>query len=164
MEGLKPVLFGLTTTNKLWPLIHPPLLFGWGPLLLAPRWKHTKKLTLLLPLLHGLLYSAVFLPMMLSPTPDGQPEPDISSMQSIFSLFGDPDIFFCGWVHYLSFDLLVARGIAEDALEVCKVSNFQYYAMVVPCLFACFYCGPVGFVAYMVFRAAVFSGSSSKQM
>ena len=163
LERLKPVLFGLTTTDKLWPFVHPPLLLGWGPLLLVPRWKHTKMLTLALPLLHGLLYSAVFLPMMLSSQDDGQPPPDISSMGSMFRLFGDPDIFFAGWVHYLAFDLLVARGIAEDAIEVCKVSNFQYYAMVAPCLLGCFYCGPVGFVAYMALRALSISPADSSR-
>ena len=73
-------------------------------------------------------------------------------MESIFKLFGDPDIFFCGWLHYLAFDLLVARGIAQDALETCQVSDWQYYGMVVPCLFSCFYCGPVGYVMYMALR------------
>ncbi|CAB9503186.1 expressed unknown protein [Seminavis robusta] len=163
MEGFKPVLFGWTTTQNLWPMIHPPLLLGWGPLCLAPRWKHTKTLTLAMPFLHGILYSSILLPMMMmAPSPDGDaPQPDLNNMESIFRLFANPDVFFCGWVHYLAFDLLVARGIAQDALEVCKVSDWQYYTMVVPCLFGCFYAGPVGYVLYMVIRTLVLNSNQN---
>jgi len=158
MEGFRPVIFGLATTPKLWPLIHPPLLLGWGPLLLAPRWKHTKTLTLAMPLFHGVIYASIFLPLMLTSSDD---PPDLNNMESVFRLFGDPDIFFCGWVHYLAFDLLVARGLTTDALEVCKVSNWQYYVMVAPCLFGCFYCGPVGYVVYMALRHFVLKPSEN---
>jgi len=153
MESLQPVLFGLTTIDKLWPWIHPPLLLGWAPLLVAPRWKHTSTITLLVPLAHGILYSLILLPMMFQ----SQEALDLNNMESIFQMFAVPEIFFCGWLHYLAFDLLVGRGIAEDALKICKVSNFQYYAMVVPCLAFCFYSGPVGYSMYMALRTFVFA-------
>jgi Domain of unknown function (DUF4281) len=68
--------------------------------------------------------------------------------------FKKPDVFFCGWVHYLAFDLLVARGMALDAVNGCKVSYIQYYCTVVPCLVATLYVGPVGYLLYMVLRYA----------
>lgn len=163
MEGFRPVLLGLTTTEQLWPLLHPPLLLAYLPLCFAPRWKHTKKLTLAVPLAHSLLYAAVFLPLMAAGPAEGESPPSLNAMESIFRLFADPDNFFCGWTHYLAFDLLVARGCAEDALEHCKVSNLQYFSMVVPCVLGCFYCGPVGFAMYMGLRTFVFSPPQEKE-
>ena len=162
VSTLRSVLFGWTTTQSLWPYIHPPLLLGYGPLCVAPRWKHSFTLSLALPIVHSLLYAAIFVPLMAEGPAPGQDPPDIANMKSIFQLFADPDIFFCGWLHYLSFDLLVARGCAQDALEVCQVTDLQYYTMVVPCIFGCFYVGPIGFLMYMGLRTFVFPNNNTK--
>jgi hypothetical protein len=89
--------------------------------------------------------------MMIIPEP-GTPKPDLSSMESVFRLFENPNFFFVGWVHYLCFDLLVARGLAVDAIDTYQVSHLKFYCLVVPCLFSTLYIGPVGFLLYMILR------------
>jgi hypothetical protein len=54
----------------------------------------------------------------------------------------------------LVFDLLIARGLAMDAIDTCNVSYAKYYLLVVPCLLLTFYMGPVGFLLYMMLRTA----------
>jgi Domain of unknown function (DUF4281) len=151
MDKLQPVLFGWNV-KELWDYIHPVSLVGWAILILAPRWKPTYTIaTLVPPFLHASLYSAILLPIMLFPNPS-DPVLDINNMESVMSVLGMPNVFFCAWVHYLVFDLLVARGMAMDAVETCGVSYLQYYTMVVPCLVATLYVGPVGFLVYMILR------------
>ena len=92
----------------------------------------------------SIVYTAIILPWMVS----SQSEVDILDMESVFAMFQNPDVFFVGWMHYLAFDLLAARGLAMDALQVCSVSYFTYYLAVVPCLLMTLYVGPVGFLLY----------------
>lgn len=155
MAELKPVLLG-QTTRDLWNVISPIALVGWAVLVLVPRWKYTFQLVLVPPLIHAVLYAAVLLPIMLFPEPDA-PIVNLMDMDSVKALFEDTDIFFCGWTHYLAFDLLVARGLAIDALVFCRVSNLQYYLLIVPCLLATLYVGPVGYLFYMMLRFAILS-------
>ena len=154
---LEPVLnygsYPGITVDKLWPYLHPPLLIAWLPLMLVPRWKFTKIVTLVLPFLHGVLYSLIYLPIMLKGAdPNDEIPPDISSMESIYLQFQKPTTFFIGWTHYLVFDLLVARGIAYDAIENCNISRFKYYTLIIPCLFFCFNGGPIGYTLYMILK------------
>jgi Domain of unknown function (DUF4281) len=155
MDDLKPVLFGWNV-KELWDYVHPIALSGWAILCLAPRWKYTFSITLIPPLIHALLYSSILLPMMLFPDPS-KPPPNVhlAVMESVFNAFALPDVFFCGWVHYLAFDLLVARGLAMDAVKTCNVSYLAYYILVVPCLVATLYVGPVGYLMYMILRVTV---------
>jgi len=153
MENLQPVLVGFTTKD-LWDYIHPVALAGWVVLCAAPRWRYTMPLVLVPILINAALYGAVLLPIMLFPDPDDE-APDLSKMESVFAMFQKPDIFFVGWVHYLVFDLLVARGCAIDAISTFNVSYLRYYLMVVPCLLSILYVGPVGFLLHMILRTFV---------
>jgi hypothetical protein len=101
---------------------------------------------------------------MLLPDPNNPaPQVDIADMDSVFRVFGIPNVFFCGWVHYLAFDLLVARGLAMDAVYTCNVSYMSYYLFVVPCLLATLYVGPVGYLLYMILRFVVLYTPTSEQ-
>lgn len=151
MNDLQPVLLGWNV-RELWDYIHPVALAGWAVLCLAPRWKHTFALVLVPPLLHAVLYSCILLPILWDPK---APKLDFFDMESVWTVFTRSDVFFCGWVHYLAFDLLVARGMAHDAVQECRVSYLQYYVIVVPCLLATLYAGPTGYLLYMVLRWAV---------
>lgn len=155
MDDLQPVLLGLTVKD-LWDYIHPIGLVGWAILCVAPRWSHTYSITLIPPLIHAALYASILLPIMLFPDPNNPaPQVDIADMDSVFRVFGIPNVFFCGWVHYLAFDLLVARGLAMDAVYTCNVSYVSYYILVVPCLLATLYVGPVGYLLYTILRFLV---------
>ena len=147
MDNLQPVFLGWNVKD-LWDYIHPIALIGWAILctitLIPP---------LIPPLIHAVIYSAVLLPLMLLPDPNNPAPPiDIADMDSVFHAFGIPNVFFCGWVHYLAFDLLVARGLAMDAVYTCNVSYMSYYLLVVPCLLATLYVGPVGYLLYTILR------------
>ena len=159
MDHLQPVLFGWNV-KELWDYIHPIALVGWMILCVAPKWSYTYSVfTLIPPLMHAVLYAAVLLPLMWDPN---QPAVDINNMESVFRVFGNPNVFFCGWVHYLAFDLLVARGMALDAVETCQVCYWTYYVGVVPCLLATLYVGPVGYLLYMIVRFLVLLKSPKK--
>jgi hypothetical protein len=115
-------------------------------------------------MIHAVIYAAVLLPLMLLPDPNNPaPQVDIANMDSVFRVFGIPNVFFCGWVHYLAFDLLVARGLAMDAVYTCNVSYMSYYLFVVPCLLATLYVGPVGYLLYMILRFVVLYTPTSEQ-
>jgi Domain of unknown function (DUF4281) len=155
MDNLQPVLLGWNV-KELWDYIHPIALAGWFILCVAPRWSYTYTITLIPPLIHAVLYASILLPLILFPDQTNPtPQIDIADMESVFHAFGVPNIFFCGWVHYLAFDLLVARGLAMDAVVTCNVSYLTYYILVVPCLLATLYVGPVGYLAYMILRSLV---------
>jgi Domain of unknown function (DUF4281) len=158
MDNLQPVLLGWNV-KELWDYIHPIALVGWLILCIAPRWSYTYTITLIPPLIHAILYAAILLPIMLSPASNDEipPKIDFNDIDSVFAVFGIPNVFFCGWVHYLAFDLLVARGIAMDAVYTCNIPYMGYYLLVVPCLLATLYVGPVGFLMYMIFRFIVLS-------
>jgi Domain of unknown function (DUF4281) len=161
MDNLEPVLLGWNV-KELWDYIHPIGLVGWVILCAAPRWSHTYSITLIPPLIHAIIYASVLLPIMLFPDPNNPtPQVDIANMDSVFSIFGIPNVFFCGWVHYLAFDLLVARGLAMDAVYTCNVSYVCYYLIVVPCLLATLYVGPVGYLLYMILRLLVLHSPKS---
>jgi Domain of unknown function (DUF4281) len=155
MEHLQPVWFGWNV-QELWAYIHPIALCGWVILCIAPRWKYTYSITLVPPLIHAILYASILLPIIMFPDPS-DPKVDLMDMDSVYRIFNIPNVFFCGWVHYLAFDLLVARGMAMDAVNSCRVSYAAYYILVVPCLLATLYVGPVGYLLYMILRFVVFS-------
>lgn len=143
-----PVLLTYTTKD-LWDFIHPVAIIGWLFLLIAPVWKRALVFARVPPLLYAILYAIILVPKIL--TDEGDP-PDINKMESIQKLFEDPDTFFCGWVHYLAFDLLVGAGIVEDAIGLPLI---YFYLCVVPCLFMTFYLGPVGLLLYTCLKWTV---------
>ena len=114
--------------------------------MVAPFWKPALQYAKIPALIHAVLYASILIPMILSD--EGEP-PDVNKMESIFELFQDPNIFFCGWVHYLAFDLLIGTSIAEDSIDLPKV---YYYVAVVPCLFLTFNFGPVGFLVHTILK------------
>jgi Domain of unknown function (DUF4281) len=132
MDNLQPVLFGWNV-KELWDYIHPVALVGWAILILAPRWKPTYTIVTLVPLYMRVSIRPFCFPLCSFPNPS-DPVLDINNMESVMTVLGTPNVFFCAWVHYLAFDLLVARGVAMDAADTCHVSYLQYYTMVVPCL------------------------------
>eukprot|EP00541_Cyclophora_tenuis_P016067 CAMPEP_0116558562 /NCGR_PEP_ID=MMETSP0397-20121206/9876_1 /TAXON_ID=216820 /ORGANISM="Cyclophora tenuis, Strain ECT3854" /LENGTH=165 /DNA_ID=CAMNT_0004084167 /DNA_START=8 /DNA_END=505 /DNA_ORIENTATION=- len=131
-------------------------------LLLAvfPRWKHTHLFALIVPALHGGIYW-LSLMAFLGSKENQNPNASFFSLEGVYELFRDPNAVFAGWIHYLAFDLLVARGISLDALER-GATNVVYYISVVPCLFFCLMFGPVGFLMYLPIRAAFLSGKEKE--
>jgi hypothetical protein len=72
------------------------------------------------------------------------------SLAEVEKLFSVPSLLLAGWVHYLAFDLLVGRWEIDDA----AVQGLAAWWLL-PCLALTFLAGPIGFLLYLVLRAAL---------
>ena len=72
-------------------------------------------------------------------TPGG----NFGSLDGVARLFASPGKLLGGWVHYLAFDLLVARWIIDDVHESSKTRW-----VLLPCLPLVFMFGPAGLALY----------------
>ena len=85
-----------------------------------------------------------------------------TSLEGIVQLFSDPNTVFIGWIHYVSFDLFVARAISLDAIQHTS-SYLQYVILMGPCLFLCLMAGPVGLVFYAILKMIFFNKTKEKE-
>jgi len=74
----------------------------------------------------------------------GASAPDFSSLEGVMALFDSEWGTLAGWVHYLCFDLFVARWVMNDAPE----GGYR----LAPVLFLTLMFGPVGLLVYTVGR------------
>ena len=74
----------------------------------------------------------------------GGGSPDFGSLSGVMRLFDDPWGALTGWVHYLCFDLFVARWIMNDAPD----GGYR----LAPVLFLTLMFGPVGLGLYTIGR------------
>ena len=86
----------------------------------------------------------LFLPIKLN-TGEKYPKGDFKNFQGIVNFFKNPKVVLVGWIHYLSFDLLVGMMIKNDALQQ-DIAHWQ----VVPCLLLTLFFGPLGVLAYFL--------------
>lgn len=122
---------------------------AWALLILAPRWRVTRKLvhSFLYPFLYGGLYIAFLLTAIVF----GQSADDagMSSIAGVSALFSAPVGVLTGWTHYLVFDLFVGAWISRDA-----ISRGIAHWKVIPTLFFTFIFGPTGLFLYGLLRLA----------
>jgi len=76
--------------------------------------------------------------------PEGAAAPDFSSLAGVMALFDSEWGTLAGWVHYLCFDLFVARWIMNDAPD----GGYR----LAPALFLTLMAGPVGLLLYTAGR------------
>jgi hypothetical protein len=100
----------------------------------------TRYFGLAVPVLQALLYGAAALVYII--TADG----NFGSLDGVLQLFSQPGAAFAGWVHFLSFDLLVGWCIAMHAVRH-QVNRL----LTIPCLLLTFMAGPLGFLLYGAF-------------
>ena len=143
-------LLGNLNALEVWPSINV-VMIGWALLVIAPRWRWTKFITVLPPLFHAYVYVGGMISLALfSNYPD--PEPiDFSTLLGVIKMFQDPNNMFVGWVHYVVFDLLVGRMMVFDSIERGASLTFHYLVMV-PCLALTLLFGPTGWLLYMGIR------------
>ena len=137
------LLFGRTSA-QLFPIQN----FGlptWLLLYFAPRWRLTKYVALIPPLIFSALYSLVLVHCVRNPTPGLSV--DFTSLEGIMRGFTIADGAFAGWLHYLVFDPLVGLGIVLDAKSVGIP-----HLLCVPCLLLTMFAGPMGFLSYFLLR------------
>ena len=66
-------------------------------------------------------------------------------------LFTQPEIALAGWIHYLAFDLAIGAWVACDARD-----RAIPHLLIVACLFLTLMFGPLGLVAYLGLRTAIY--------
>mmetsp|Transcript_22935 Transcript_22935/g.28915 ORF Transcript_22935/g.28915 Transcript_22935/m.28915 type:complete len:164 (-) Transcript_22935:180-671(-) len=159
MQHLK--LLGGKTPEELWPLTNaciPGLLL----LLLAPKWTHTKTLSLIGPIFMAFIYTLSILSVMIYPEVDPDPAANFTSLEGVMALFKDETGVFIGWVHYIVFDPLVARWIVLDSITEKKFALVTHLVVVVPCFILTILFGPMGFLLYMMLRSFLPPSSLNK--
>jgi hypothetical protein len=120
----------------------------WALMILLPRWRWTTRVVRS-PFVSGApaaLYAALVLPRL------GEIWPAVSrpTLGGILTLLGSPAGATIAWVHFLAFDLFVARWIYLDSQER-RVSVW----LMAPVLFLTLMLGPAGFLFYLVVRSVV---------
>jgi hypothetical protein len=143
-------LLGNLNALEVWPFTYV-VIIGWALLVIAPRWRWTKFITVLPPLFHAYVYAGGLISVMLfSKNPDPEPV-DFSTLQGVIQLFQNPNFMFLGWVHYVVFDLLVGRMMVFDSIDRGASMTFHYLVLV-PCLALTLMAGPTGWLLYMGIR------------
>jgi hypothetical protein len=129
--------------ETLFSICNTAILPGWILLIVAPRWKWTHSLvvTVLLPLLMGLVYIALIASNL------GSLAGGFTHLSDVARLFENPYFLLAGWVHYLAFDLFIGGWQVRDAQKV-GVPHW----LVVPCLILTLLLGPTGLVCYFAAR------------
>jgi hypothetical protein len=117
----------------------------WAMMILAPRWRWTKRIIgspyIILPA--ALLYVVLIIPAMgealrllAAPT-----------LENIAGLLGSEAGATIGWIHFLAFDLFVGRWAYLDAQKR-QISHW----LMAPTLFFILMLGPLGFALYLLVR------------
>jgi hypothetical protein len=90
------------------------------------------------PMLFAALYAVIVI------TKFGGADGSFSTLDGVATLFTNPWLLLAGWLHYLTFDLLIGTWEARDARER-GVSRL----VLVPCLFLTLMFGPAGWLLYV---------------
>lgn len=126
----------------------------WLLMIFLPTWRWTERVMrspwIAAPA--ALLYAALVLPR-LPEVLAAVANPDLGGVSA---LLGSPAGATIGWVHFLAFDLFVARWAYLDSRER-GVNPF----IMAPVLFLTLMLGPVGFLVYLVVRQIVSSRAAA---
>ena len=123
------------------------VLFGYVLLILFPRWKFTKVVTLIIPAIYSLLYLVLVIDW-IKKNPTKASSVDFSTLRSIVELFKDEAAVFVGWTHYIAFDLMIARFIVLDAVEE-GISHMLIVSLIPLTLML----GPIGLFLYSIIKS-----------
>ncbi len=85
----------------------------------------------------------VFFVMYTGTTPGG----GFSTLPAVMKLFTNPGLVMLGWVHYLTFDLLVQLW---ERAEADRIGLSRW--VLAPCMFMTLMLGPIGWLLFMVAR------------
>lgn len=131
------------TPDSIFPIVNAIALLSWLVLMVRPRHPLVRRWTsLVAPLIFAVTYVAIISVRI------GRVGGDFSSLAGVAALFQDKWILLAGWVHYLTFDLLIGVWEARDA-EARGLPRWR----VAPCLVLTFLFGPAGWLLYLMVRA-----------
>jgi hypothetical protein len=152
-------LLGGQTPEELWWLTNSSLP-GLILMIILPRWKHTKIISLIGPLLAALVYTLGIISAVIYPEVEPDPNANFLTLEGVMAVFNNEIGVYLGWMHYVVFDALVARWIMLDSIEEKDCSVMLHVFLVVPCMFFCIMAGPMGFLMYMILRNFIPSSTS----
>ena len=130
------------TAEALFSIANTVALLSWLGLIALPRvrWVTTVVTGWLVPALLAVAY------VVLLAANWGGPG-GFSTLGGVAQLFGNPWVLLAGWIHYLTFDLLVGTWESRDARE----RGVPHLALI-PCLLLTFLFGPAGWLLYRAVR------------
>lgn len=116
----------------------------WLLLLIAPNWKVTRFLIdfKVIPLVLAVIYAFYVITGLIH---TGMP--DFGDLQSVMALFTEQEAVLAGWIHYLSFDLLVGMWMVNQNRTLGIHKGLMF-----PCLLGTFMFGPLGFLLFMILK------------
>lgn len=128
----------------------------WFLMIVLPTWRFTERVIrspwMVAPA--ALLYAGLVLPR-LPEVLGAVANPDLAGVSA---LLGSPAGATVGWVHFLAFDLFVARWAYLDSRER-KVNPF----VMAPVLLLTLMLGPVGFLAYLLVRGTLGTRAATRE-
>lgn len=129
------------TYSTLFDIANSIATFAWAFMLFTPNWKYTRFLVtrMTVPALLALIYAALIFSDFSITTVD------FSSLTGVKNLFGNDLFVLAGWIHYLSFDLLVGSWI----LSISQRDQIAHWIIIVPLIFT-FLAGPAGWLLFLV--------------
>ena len=130
------------TAEQLFSILSLAAALSWVLLAGLPgrRWVTQIVTGLAVPMMLGAVYAALIVANWGGPG-------GFSSLADVSTLFSNPWLLLAGWVHYLTFDLLVGTWEVTDARE-----RGVPHLLVIPCLFLTFMFGPAGWLLYQGVR------------
>jgi hypothetical protein len=135
----------MSTFELIFTIANPLAMLGWLGLVFFPG----RKLVvdgisgIAIPVLLSLAYAGLIAAYFAGS--DG----GFSSIEAVRALFQSDALLVAGWLHYLAFDLFVGAWQVRTA----RAESIPHL-MVVPCLVLTFLFGPVGFLLFLILRAA----------
>ena len=128
----------------------------WFLIIALPTWRFTERVVrspwTIAPA--ALLYAVLVVPR-LPEVLGAVANPDLAGVSA---LLGSPAGATIGWVHFLAFDLFVARWAYLDSRE----RNVNPFVMA-PVLFLVLMLGPVGFLAYLAVREILGTRAATRE-
>lgn len=137
---------------------------AWVLLAIAPRWRWTSRIALLVAAAYAAFYAALLIN---AAAGGGGAAPldanDFFDWQGVARLLAKPSSVLIAWVHYVAFDLFVGRWEAIDA-----GARGVPQLLMAPVLFLTLMFGPCGLLLYLAavrpwFRSRTTTGASGKR-
>jgi flagellar biosynthesis protein FlhB len=141
-----PIPFLPFTHNQILRAVNLGSLPAWFSMVLLPRWRHTKTITLAVAVAYSLLYATLAC-VLFSESVLSLDFKALTTAEGVTKVFSDSTAVLAGWAHFIVFDLFTARFFLQDSARV----GIPHLA-VVPCILGCMFFGPVGLLTYVLVK------------
>ena len=118
-------------------------MLGWFFLMALPKWKFTGRIIMGV----GIMLLALIYSYIVVTTFDASAMESFSRLDGVMALFTNETAVLAGWIHYLTFDLMVGLFIVNNA----RKSNVPHLYCI-PALLGTFMFGPAGLLIYLLIR------------